>query len=88
MRILQQLNEEANQRRRVLEELRSAPVTVPLGSFVAPAHHLSPPVFGSSRFIDRLTRVESVVLGVLAILFIFLALALLLYPIIRLYLSL
>ena len=63
-------------------------MTVPLGSFVALAHHLLPPVFGSSCFIDRLTRVERVVLGVLATLFIFLALALLSYPIIQLYLSL
>ena len=90
-RILQQLNEEANQQRQVLrnlKELRSAPVTVLLGFFVAPAYHLLPPVFGSLQFIDRLIRVERVILGVLATLFIFLALALLLYLIIQLYLSL
>ena len=63
-------------------------MTVPLGFFVALAHHFLPLVFGSLRFIDRLTRVERVIFGVLATLFIFLALALLLYPIIRLYLSL
>ena len=88
---MQQLNEEANQQRQVLrnlEELKSAPVTVPLGFFVAPAHHFLPPVFGSSHFINRLIRVERVVLEVLATLFIFLALALLSYPIIQLYLSL
>ena len=63
-------------------------MTVPLGSFVAPTHPLLPPVFESSRFIDRLTRVERVILGVLATFFVFLALVLLSYPIIQLYLSL
>lgn len=71
---------------RNLEKLKSASVTVPLGFFVASLHHFALPVLGSSWFIDRFTRIESKILGVLATLFVFLALALLLYSIIQLYL--
>ena len=55
----------------------------PVGFFcgAAPTHHLAPPVFGGFHFLDRVTGVERGILGVAAALFVFLALALLSYPI-------
>ena len=70
------------------ERLGGAPVTVPLGTLFAPPYLTARPVFARVGLFGNLTVFERVLLDLFAGLVLLIALALLCYPMLRLYASL